>query len=192
MTHDGHTIGGMKTDYSRTASCLGSSPFAVCWNRAILFCRTQTLWFVDMISVSSSWKREHACLARSESCLKVRESATLLMELRSSKIKPSSLGIGCLHSNWGSTILFANGILNIKNNNKSPQVGYNQIQETAINGVFLFSQKNPKVSLKSSIPLPSYGKKSLCYRVLQPAVSLGLSPLLGPSAAYRLVFPPMQ
>lgn len=75
-----------------------------------------------MISFSSSWNREQACLARSESCRKVRESTTLLMEHRSSTLsEPSSFGIGNLHSNWGSTILLANGILiNRKNYPKSP------------------------------------------------------------------------
>lgn len=54
---------------------------------------------------------EQACLARSDSCRKVRDRATLLMETRSSKSKLSSFGIWYLHSNWGSTIRLAKGML---------------------------------------------------------------------------------
>lgn len=102
-----------KDGYLRTGSCFGSNALAVCWILPILFCRTQTRWFVDMISFSSSSNKEQACLARSESCRKVRERATLLIEHKSSNSKPSSLGIGYLHSSGGSTVRLANGILSV-------------------------------------------------------------------------------
>lgn len=100
--------------YLRTASFLGSRALAVCCIWPILFWRTQTRWLVLMMSFSSSWNKEQACRARSESCRKVRERTTLLMAHRSSKSRPSSLGIGCLHRSCGSTILLANGILHAK------------------------------------------------------------------------------
>lgn len=97
--------------YLRTASFLGSRALAVCWIWPIFFWRTQTRWLVHMMSFSSSWNREQACRARSDSCRRVRERTTLLMAHRSSKSRPSSLGIWCLHRSCGSTILLANGIL---------------------------------------------------------------------------------
>ncbi len=96
--------------YLRTASSFGSSALAVCWILPILFCKAQTRWFVEIISFSSSWNKEQACLDRSESCRRVRDRATLVMEHRSSNSNPSSLGMGCLHSSWGSTIRLAKGI----------------------------------------------------------------------------------
>lgn len=100
-----------ESGYSRTASCFGSSSEQVCWSCWILLCSPLTRRLVDVRSFSSSWKMEQACLAKSDSCRRVRDRATLLMETRSSKSRPSSFGIWYLHSNWGSTSRLANGIL---------------------------------------------------------------------------------
>ena len=100
--------------YSRTASFLGSRTLAVCCISTILFWRSQTRWLVLMMSFSSSWNKEQACRARSDSCRRVRDRTTLLMAQRSSKSRPSSSGIWCLQRSCGSTILFANGILHAR------------------------------------------------------------------------------
>lgn len=97
--------------YLRTASFLGSRALAVCCIWPILLWSTQTLWLVLTMSFSSSWNKEQACRAKSDSCRKVRDSTTLLMAHRSSKSTPSSLGIWCLHRSCGSTIRLAKGIL---------------------------------------------------------------------------------